>query len=126
MWAIPVKIDKDTVGKWRQRFVEHRLDGLHDAPRSGAPRTIEDAHRSSDRQDAGKRAQGRHPLVLARHGQGERALDLKRAADLARLWPAAAPAGDLQAVDRSRLRRQGARCRRPLPLAARARHRAVR
>jgi hypothetical protein len=98
MWAEPVKIDKGTVGKWRQRFVEHRLDGLHDAPRSGAPRTIEDAHRSSDRQDAGKRPQGSHPLVLARHGQGERALDLKRAADLARLWPAAAPAGDLQAV----------------------------
>jgi transposase len=32
-----------TVGKWRQRFLEHRLDGLHDGPRSGAPRTIDDA-----------------------------------------------------------------------------------
>jgi transposase len=31
------------VGKWRRRYVEQRLDGLLDAPRSGAPRTIDDA-----------------------------------------------------------------------------------
>jgi transposase len=38
-----LEIDKDTVGKWRRRFIEHRIDGLRDAPRAGAPRTIEDA-----------------------------------------------------------------------------------
>ncbi len=32
-----------TVGKWRRRFVEHRVEGLRDAPRPGAPRTMEDA-----------------------------------------------------------------------------------
>lgn len=31
-----------TVGKWRQRFIERRMEGLTDAPRSGAPRTITD------------------------------------------------------------------------------------
>lgn len=31
-----------TIGKWRKRFVERRLDGLYDEPRVGAPRTITD------------------------------------------------------------------------------------
>jgi transposase len=35
-------VHKVTVGKWRSRFVEHRLDGLSDEPRPGAPRTVTD------------------------------------------------------------------------------------
>jgi len=31
-----------TVGRWRRRFAKHRLEGLGDAPRSGAPRKISD------------------------------------------------------------------------------------
>src|SRR6266699_746799 len=39
--AARLGIDPDTVGKWRRRFTE--LEGLWDEPRSGTPRTIEDA-----------------------------------------------------------------------------------
>jgi transposase len=31
-----------TVGKWRKRFLEHRVDGLLDEARPGAPRKIQD------------------------------------------------------------------------------------
>jgi transposase len=35
-------LDRQTVGKWRRRFIEQRVDGLHDEPRSGTPRLIDD------------------------------------------------------------------------------------
>ena len=35
-------VSRPTVATWRGRFAEHRLEGLVDAPRSGAPRTIGD------------------------------------------------------------------------------------
>jgi transposase len=37
------RVTAQTVGKWRQRFVERGLDGLLDEPRPGTPRTIDDA-----------------------------------------------------------------------------------
>jgi transposase len=41
--ARTLHVDEDTVGKWRQRFLVKRVDGLLDEPRPGAPRTITDA-----------------------------------------------------------------------------------
>jgi transposase len=35
-------VSRQTVATWRGRFAKHRLEGLVDAPRSGAPRTIGD------------------------------------------------------------------------------------
>lgn len=36
-------VTKATVGKWRARFLQKRLEGVLDEPRPGAPRTITDA-----------------------------------------------------------------------------------
>ena len=41
--AAAFHLTRPTVGKWRARFVERRLDGLLDEPRPGAPRQITDA-----------------------------------------------------------------------------------
>lgn len=40
--AATAGISANTVTKWRRRFAEQRIDGLHDTPRPGAPRTIGD------------------------------------------------------------------------------------
>ena len=41
--AEELRITNVTVGKWRRRFIERRLDGLLDDPRPGAPRRMSDA-----------------------------------------------------------------------------------
>jgi putative transposase len=37
-----LKLTKTTVGKWRAKFIKHRIAGLYDEVRPGAPRTIDD------------------------------------------------------------------------------------
>jgi len=40
--ALRMEAAPNTVGKWRRRFAERRIEGLHDEPRPGAPRQIGD------------------------------------------------------------------------------------
>ncbi len=41
--ATRLRVRAATVGTWRNRFLAHRLDGLTDEPRPGAPRKLADA-----------------------------------------------------------------------------------
>lgn len=41
--AAELHVTIQTAGKWRQRFIEKRLDGLLDEPRPGTPRRLSEA-----------------------------------------------------------------------------------
>lgn len=41
--ATDLGVTQGTVGKWRWRFIERGVEGLHDEPKPGVPRTITDA-----------------------------------------------------------------------------------
>ena len=42
--ANQMQVTRQTLGRWRNRFLKKRLDGLLDEPRPGAPRQITDEH----------------------------------------------------------------------------------
>jgi hypothetical protein len=87
-------VKPQTVSKWRARFVEHRLDGLLDAPRRGAPRTIDDARVAAV---IAKTLESTPKAAMhwsTRHGARGRLVTDRGVAHLARLRTAVAPPGD--------------------------------
>ena len=40
--AVRLGVGPHTIGKWRNRFIAGRIEGLYDEVRSGRPRTVED------------------------------------------------------------------------------------
>ena len=118
--AAALDVDVNTVGKWRRRFAAHRTDGLQDEPRSGAPRTIDDARIEATIVRTLESLPPGAALEFAWHGSGLRIVGFDGAAGVAHLRVAAASAGDVQAVVRPGLRRKGARCRGSLCRAASA------
>jgi len=53
------------VGQWRRRFRVHRLDGLHDQPRSGRPRRFPPARGRAGQGDRVRVAQGARATAVA-------------------------------------------------------------
>jgi len=85
------------------------VDGLHDEPRSGAPRTIDDARIEAVIVRTLESCPENATHWSSRGGEGQRPVGVDSATHLAGLRAPAAPAGDIQALHRSELRRQGAR-----------------
>src|SRR5712692_8387122 len=110
--ARELRLTKQTVGKWRTRFLSKRLDGLLDEPRPGAPRRISDAH--VERVDAGDGAPRSDALEHPRDGAAVWAQPDSRQSNLARVRPATAPGGDVQAVQGPAVHRESAGYRREI------------
>jgi putative transposase len=105
--ATRLRWTKATVGKWRQRFVQHRLAGLYDELRPGRPRTIEDEQIAAllKRTLSRKPAAGTHWTV--REAARVSGISKSTVHRLFRLCAATASHAQLQTLDRSVLRREG-------------------
>ena len=112
-------LHEHTVGKWRRRFLTDRVDGLLDEARPGRPRTIDDDQVAAviERTLRSTPKDATHWSIrsMAAH-TGFSHTTIRQ--DLDRFRIAAPSIGDIQAFQRSVVRRQGPRHRRPLPLAA--------
>ena len=117
--AAELGVHEHTVGKWRRRFLKDRVEGLLDEMRPGRPRTIDDDQIAAviERTPA-LDADRRNTLIDPLHGWSHRIFTHDDPQDLDGVRPAAASLGDLQAFERSALRRQGPRYCRPLFVAA--------
>src|SRR3989440_337203 len=116
-----------TVGRWRGRFARRGIDGLHDEPRPGKPRSISDEDveqvivKTLEEQPVNATHWSTRSMATAT-GMSQSAVQ----PDLAGFWVEAAPYGGVQALPGPAVHRQGARCRRALPQPARGRGRALR
>ena len=110
-----LRLTRQTIGRWRRSFQQHRVDGLLDEPRPGAPRRITDAMIERVITDTLETtpATRRHWNARAM----AKTAGLSQSA-VARIWKAscaaAPPRRDVQALEGPALHRQGARYRRPV------------
>jgi Winged helix-turn helix len=78
-------ISRPTVTKWRARFVTHRLEGLVDEPRPGAPRTITGEQAERVVVKTWRRPRPTPPTGRPGDGPPDRDVTDQRASDLAGL-----------------------------------------
>src|SRR4051794_34415632 len=101
-------VSRPTVTKWRNRFAQRRLAGLLDEPRPGRPRTVTDEQVerivTTTLESAPKEATHWSTRSLAAHlGVSQD----RGVAHLAGVQPAAAPPGEVQALGRPAVHREG-------------------
>ena len=123
--AKAMDVTDQTARKWRNRFAEHRLDGLDDEPRSGRPRRIDDAAVA----EVVRKTLEEKPRDATHWSTRSMAQATGYApSTINRIWRAFClqPQRDLQAVERPVLRRQDTRHRRAVRGPAAARHGALR
>ena len=115
--AAELGLHEHTVGKWRRRFLKDRCDGLLDEARPGRPRTINDDQVAAviERTLRTTPADATHWSIRSMAAETGFAHTTPNVGGV-RL--ATAPQPDIQAVERSAVRRQGTRYRRPLPIPA--------
>jgi len=94
-WRPSWGLDRSTVGKWRRRFVERRMDGLQDEPRSGAPRTVDDARIEAVIVRTLESCPENATHWSSRDGEGQRPIGVDGTTHLAGLRASAAPDGDV-------------------------------
>jgi len=124
--AAAIGVHQDTVGKWRSRFIQRRLDGLADKDWPGGRRR---SPTSRSRAWSWRRWRTRRRTRRAGRGhrwQEIRALGVHDRAGLEGVQARAAPGGRFQGEHRSAVHRVGPRCGRAVPEPARARGRALR
>src|SRR6516162_8526412 len=97
--AAKLGLDRQTVGKWRRRFMEQRVAGLHDEPRSGAPRTIDDTRIEAVIVRTLESCPENATHWSSRGMAQASAVGIDGATHLAGLRAPAAPDGDVQALD---------------------------
>ena len=117
--AIELGVHEHTVGKWRRRFLKERIEGLSDEPRPGRPRTLSDEKVAAviERTLETTPADATH-WSLRSMARESGLSHTTVPADMGGLQRAAAPLGDLQALQRPALRGQGPRHHRPPSVAA--------
>ena len=124
--AAELGCNASTVGRWRGRFAQRGIDGLHDEPRPGKPRSITDADVERVIVKTLEQHEGCDALVDPVDGGRDGDEPVGGQPHLAGVRVEAAPDGDVQALPGSAVHRQGARHRRPLSQSARGRGRALR
>ena len=106
---------ENTVGKWRRRFAQARVDGLFDEPRPGRPREIGDEEIAETvRLTLETTPKNATHWSLRSMAQGGRPFAIDHSPHLVGVLPAAASHRDIQAFDRSAFCRESARHCRPL------------